>query len=115
MLRISPRELAALAPGGVGGRLSPTVTEDQAQENGWRNIGVLEGYIGGRRASRSPQATAMPPPPAPTIAKPPPAKSDAPPAATGNRVQNVPLLDEFLETVFPIGFIRRGYKITNGL
>ena len=90
------QELAGLAPGGVGGRHSPTVAEDQAQENGWRHIGVLQGHTGGRRASRSPEPLA--PTPIATVRKPSP-KSGAPPpapATVANRVQNVPLLDEFL-------------------
>eukprot|EP01043_Picozoa_sp_COSAG02_P129731 COSAG02_NODE_67335_length_253_cov_0.668831_1_plen_55_part_01 len=47
------RELRALAPGGVGGRYSPSIAEDQSATNGWRGLGFLEGHDGSPRARAS--------------------------------------------------------------
>lgn len=44
---MSKREARALAAGGVGGRSSPSVLEDQAMANGWRGIGVTQGHVEG--------------------------------------------------------------------
>ena len=42
---MSFKELLALAPGGTGGRGSPSVHEDQSAGNGWRRIAVLESQL----------------------------------------------------------------------
>ena len=96
---MSLRELQALAPGGVGGRSSPSIHEDQAATNAWRGIGVTQGHLeGSPRAATATTTSATPQPPAraAAAAAPPPEVKEAAAAATGNRVMDMGLLDEFL-------------------
>ena len=48
-------------PGGTGGRGSPSASEDQSAENGWRGIAVLEGHLEGspRVPARDSAASAL--------------------------------------------------------
>ena len=94
---MTTREQRGLMPGGTGGRGSPSASEDQSAENGWRGIAVLEGHLEGspRVPARDSAASAPPTPVAPAedVCGP----TLPPPMQTGNRIVNVPLLEEFLE------------------
>jgi hypothetical protein len=86
------RELRLLTSGGVGGRLSPSVAEDQSESNAWQGMRGLAGpEASGRR--HIPASTATPPP-APKV--PAPVKIEAQ-NITGSRIQDVRLLDEYLQ------------------
>ena len=92
---MATREERGLTPGGTGGRGSPSASEDQSALNGWRGIAVLEGHLEG--SPRVPaRGTTDSAPPTPVT----PAEDGftlPPPMQTGNRIVNVPLLEEFLE------------------
>eukprot|EP01043_Picozoa_sp_COSAG02_P024647 COSAG02_NODE_1354_length_13100_cov_7.477040_7_plen_91_part_00 len=70
---MSQKEMRNLAPGGVGGRGSASRREDQAAENGWRNIAVLEGFLDDTPRERRRRQRLETAPPA-TEAKPAPTK-----------------------------------------
>ena len=63
--------------------------------NGWRNIAVLEGFLDDtprERRRRQRLETAAPPATQTKLEPPPP-----PPPLTGNRIQDITLLNDFLE------------------
>ena len=102
--KMTLKELLGLAPGGTGGRGGPSASEDQGAENAWQNIGALENLISPsrRRSSRGPASWTVSPdgdvvPRRPASAPP----ELPPPMLTGNRIMNMPLLDDFLQKNCP--------------
>ena len=65
---MATREERGLMPGGTGGRGSPSASEDQSAQNGWRGIAVLEGHLEGspRVPARDSAASAPPTPVTPS-------------------------------------------------
>ena len=102
--KMTLKELLGLAPGGTGGRGGPSASEDQGAENAWQNIGALENFISPsrRRSSRGPASWTVSPhgdvvPVQPASAP----QTMPPPMLTGNRIMNMPLLDDFLQKNCP--------------
>jgi hypothetical protein len=101
---MSSRELRGLGTGGVGGRFSASVQEDQSQGNAWRIFQPMLGQPSPRRpvAARdvheySPPASAPSPT---TVGAAQPAQQPVivqPPQVTGFRLMSLPLLDGYIQ------------------